>query len=338
MAKKKPAKTSAAKPKRKKRALPSVEVEGFGKLVYVKSMSCWTGRVALPTLAAKIPSFRHGKDSAPFGWWRMPAGSFAVSVMDEHRQGPAPAQVEALQLLASKEPKIGREVLRIHAAAAKGAARAWDEHWRRMGLDVRARTARPPEPECTEVTVLDLQFKGVAYIDFGFHNDEIDDEHGSHVVYHPKAGTHWTSNAYETIDNGAAIYKAPEPGLNDKLAEALYMGHWKKADKLMAAGADINGFSGEVYPPLYYYAKQPDVKGVKRLLELGADPRKRGSERRSVLSEVRESLGDLRWFVKEEMRAAGPGPRPAQLVDKSVRSLIAKYEEIVELLEEHGAR
>lgn len=323
---------------RKKPKLPTVEVEGFGKLLYSRSGAFWAGVVALPTLAAKFPRYvSRGKDDAQLGWYRIPAGSYPVEVADERRQGPAPQQVAALQLLASKVARISREVIRCHVAASKEAHEGRDEYLESIGLNPS--TFRlVPQPKIYNLSVLDLQFKGVAYVDIYFVDDEIDPEHGSHVVYHPHAGTHWTSNAFETITKGTQVYKASEPGLNDRLAEALYQGQWKKAEKMIAAGADINGFSRDAPSPLHVYAGNGKVDQVKRLLELGADPNKRGGETRSVLAEVREPLKDLRWYVRDAMRDAEPGARLEQLVPRSVLSEIAKFEEIVRLLEEAGAR
>src|SRR5262249_37267993 len=148
-------------------------------------------------------------------------------------------------------------------------------------------------------------------------------------VYHPKAGTHWTSNAYETVTRTDNVYEEPEQTPGDRLALALIDGDRRKVERLLRQGADGNDLSQGAYPPLYYAVANANVELVRRLLELGAGPSKRGGEKRSVLSEARETLRELRWTVKQ-----GFVPRGL----KTLHSHVERYEEIVGLLEGAGAR
>jgi hypothetical protein len=320
MAKKKP----AAKPKRRKPA-PRMDVEGFGPLILCRPSYFWAGVCSLPTLGEKFGRLLGGTaaERAQLGWKGMPAGSFPVEVMDERRAGPSAPQLAALRLLASSGEKISKEVIRTHARAQKDALKRWAESY----LGGPKLDPSRFKPSCCGIQVLQLHWKGTAYAAFRFRDDGIDDEHGSEVVYHPAAGTHWTSNPHETITEADPEEVAePEPTLGDRLAEAALSARSDAVKRLQAQGADINDLSPGAYPPLYYAVANAKVELVKRLLELGADPNKRGGEKRSVLSEANEALRDFRWAVKQGFATRG------------VANEIARYEEIVRLLKEAGAR
>jgi hypothetical protein len=324
MTKKKPAARGSARPTRRKKPLRSVEIERFGTLTYHRAGEFWAGACALPMLAEKFGRYVEPGAAvrARLGWRGLPHGTFPVMVSDEQAAGPSAEQAAALRLLASKGAAICRAILRCHAGAQKAARRRW------------AHTDEPdagglPQALSAGVTVLDLHLGGVAYLEFSF-LDDIDDEHGSHVVYHPKAGTHWTANAHETITRTDNVDEMPPQTSGDELAEALIAGKKKKARQLLDRGADINKLSKDSYPPLYYAVCNDEVDLVRQLLELGADPNKRGGESRSVLSEAKERLRDMKWLAKQGFAP----PRAGGMLE----GLLARREEIVQILQAAGAR
>src|SRR5262249_2120518 len=138
--------------------------------------------------------------------------------------------------------------------------------------------APAPRPQCGGGTGLDLHPGGGAYVEFDFLDDGIDEEHGPHVVYHPQAGAPWTSNPHATRTRTDNVYEEPEQTPGDRLALALIDGDRRKVERLLRQGADVNDLGQGAYPPLYYAVANANVELVRRLLELGADPNKRGGE------------------------------------------------------------
>lgn len=81
------------------------------------------------------------------------------------------------------------------------------------------------------------------------------------------------------------------PRKHNPLSEAVLRGGCSGIRKLIAAGADVNGFDDDRMTPLLWAIMRGDVDAVRLLLENGTDPNVRPNPTDSPLRSAEDDFG-----------------------------------------------
>lgn len=107
-----------------------------------------------------------------------------------------------------------------------------------------------------------------------------EDDHGIYAILVKGKKPQWSTA--DGLSDVLPYVPEEEPATSpyERLVEALMDGKTKEAERLVAAGADINAVPPDEEPPLCLAVEQEDVRFVERLLAFGADPSLREPENR----------------------------------------------------------
>lgn len=242
-------------------------------------------------------------------------GIFPLTVEDPEGKGPTPEQERAFREFIADEPGNVAILMNAIYESYRKASKD-DPYWFEALPPITSPEALKKVLRCTDVIVSQYHLAGYAYLSFSFHC-LWDEEHGLGVLFHKDRVVE--VGDYDTLYN---ITEADNlPGQmpltpHQELVNAIFAKDEEQIKKLIAAGVNINAVGKDEIPPLHYAAMQLDVDMVKRLLELGADPKLKDADGKTALQVTQEylktmDLGQKSLLMRLALRIAqffNPGP------------------------------